>query len=81
MSLTALIALVITFKNSELSPTIYITLMVMLACLGHVNGYVTARYLRFFGNSDFKLAVIISALALPAFIIGVFLVEIFFAYI
>ena len=55
--------------------------MVILALFGILNGYVTARYLRFFGNSDLKLAATISGLVLPAFILGVFFVELFFAYV
>jgi len=56
-------------------------MMVVLALFGVVNGYVTARYLKFFGNTDFKMSVAISALVLPLFIMGVFFVELGLAYI
>ncbi len=80
MVLFGLIAVVICFARAELSETIYTTLMVLLACLGHINGFVTSRYLKFFGNSDFKIATTISSLALPIFIIGVFFFEILLSY-
>ena len=80
MVLFGLIAVVISFAHAELSETIYTTLMVMLACFGHLNGFATSRYLKFFGNSDFRLSTTISALALPVFIIGVFFFEILLSY-
>ncbi len=80
MVLFGLIAVVISFAHAELSETIYTTLMVMLACFGHINGFVTSRYLKFFGNPDFIMATSISSLALPVFIIGVFFFEILLSY-
>ena len=81
MAVFGLLAVVFAFTNGELSPSIYTSFMVMLACFGYFNGFVTARYLKFFGYADFKLATSISALVLPAFIIGVFFAELLLAYI
>lgn len=80
-SVVLLFTIAIQFSNSELSAYIYSSMMVVLALFGVINGYVTARYLKFFGNRDFKMAVGISALVLPLFIMGVFFVELGLAYV
>ena len=48
---------------------------------GYINGYVTARYLKFFGKTDMLFATLMSAVALPLFIISAALLEILFDYV
>ena len=56
-------------------------MMVILALYGFINGYVTARVLKFYGTTDFYFSVIISAFALPMFITGALIFESFFLWI
>ena len=55
--------------------------MVFLAIFGYLNGYVTARYLKFFGVTDLYFTVTVSAVALPLYIVGALALEMFFAWI
>lgn len=52
-----------------------------MALYGYVNGYVTARYLKFFGSPDWTFSAVVSALALPMFFTAAILEEVFFAWV
>ena len=47
---------------------------------GFLNGYVTARYFKFFGKTDLSDAFVICAVALPLYIYSAFIVESIFAW-
>ena len=51
-----------------------------MALGGCLNGYVTARYLKFFGTTDLVLTTVICAFALPLHIVFHLLVEAVFAW-
>ena len=81
MFITLLIAIVFAFANTEWRGQIYEAAVVIMALYGYVNGYVTARYLRFFGASDWSFSAVVSALALPMFFTAAILEEVFFAWV
>ena len=56
------------FTTNSLRPPIATIVMVTLALLGFVNGLVTMRVLKFFGQTDWVFAAVISAVAYPCFI-------------
>ena len=47
---------------------------------GCTNGYVTARFLKFFGQTDLVFTTLICAVALPLYIISALLIESAFAW-
>lgn len=81
MMFAILIAITCAFRNTLWRPYIYTTIMVFLGVFGFFNGYVTSRYLKFFGTTDLILSTTISALCLPLFVVGGLLLEMFFAHI
>ena len=81
MFLTILLAMVIAFENTEWRGQIYEIAMVMLALYGYLNGYVTARWLKFYGATDWNFSAIVSSCALPVYFIGAIITEVFFSYI
>ncbi len=81
MMFTCLIAIVFAFANVLWRPYIYTTMMVILALVGFINGYVTSRCLKFFGTTDWNFSATISAFALPLVITGTCGFELFFAWI
>lgn len=78
---TLLIAITFAFANTEWRASIYQTSLVILALFGYLNGYVTSRYLKFFGTTDWGFSAVISSFGLPLFLTGAFAFELFFAWI
>ena len=81
MFITLLIAIVFAFAQTEWRGYVYETAIVIMALYGYTNGYVTARYLKFFGSSDWSFSAVVSALALPMFFTAAILEEVFFAWV
>ena len=65
-----LLAITFAFTNVVWRPYIYMIVAYSLAIFGYLNGYVTARYLKFFGATDIMLSMTISAVALPLFLLA-----------
>ena len=78
---TTLIAIIVAFANTTWRPYVYTTLMVIMAFYGFLNGYVTSRYLKFFGTTDWNFSASVSAFALPCFIMGALGLELVFAWL
>lgn len=78
---TLLIAITIAFANTLWRPYIYTTTMVILAIWGFFNGYVTSRYLKYFGTTDWNFSASVSAFAFPCFIMGAFFLELVFGWL
>lgn len=78
---TTLLAICLAFANVMWRPYIYTTLMVILAIFGFLNGYVTSRYLKYFGTTDWNFSATVSAFAFPCFIMGAFGLELIFAWL
>jgi len=81
MFLTILLAIVFAFAKTESRSWIYSTSIGMLAGFGYLNGFITARFLKFYGTSDFKFVTIVSSCALPVYFIGAIVFEVFFSWI
>ena len=81
MFFSILIAIIFAFANTLWRPYIYTTMMVILAIYGILNGYVTARTLKFFGTTDWNFSATVSSFALPVFITGAMLFELVFAWL
>lgn len=77
---TLLIAITFAFANTEWRASIYQTMMVILALYGFLNGYVTSRYLKFHGTTDWAFSAVLSSFALPLFISGALAFELVFAW-
>ena len=80
MFFTLLVAIVIAFDNLDWRPQIYTICFVTMAFFGLLNGYMTSRYLKFFGTTDWNFSATVSSLVLPLFITGAFLLECFLAW-
>lgn len=78
---TLLIAITFAFANTEWRASIYSTMMVILALFGYLNGYATARYLKFHSTTDWAFSAMISSFALPLFISGAMSFELVFAWL
>ena len=76
-----LIAISLAFAKTNWRPYIYTTLMVVMAVFGFLNGYVTSRYLKYFGTTDWNFSASVSAFALPCFIMGALGLEQIFAWL
>lgn len=76
-----LIAISLAFAKTNWRPYIYTTLMVVMAIFGFLNGYVTSRYLKYFGTTDWNFSASVSAFALPCFIMGALGLEQIFAWL
>ena len=70
-----LVSIIFAFTNVVWRPFIYFIVAYSLAIFGYVNGYVTARYLKFFGATDVMFSMTISAVALPLFLMVCLAVE------
>ena len=55
--------------------------MLILALFGYLNGFVTARYLKFYGTNDWNFSAIVSALTLPLYYTSACIFEVFFAWL
>lgn len=62
-------------------PYIYTTYFVIIAFFGFINGYVTSRYLKYFGTTDWNFSATVSAFAFPCFIMGALGLELVFAWL
>lgn len=78
---TLLIAITFAFANTEWRASIYQTMLIILALFGYLNGYVTSRYLKFHGTTDWGFSAVISSFGLPLFLSGALGFELFFAWI
>ena len=76
-----LFAIIFAMSGTAWRPYIYTTMMVVLAIYGILNGYVTSRTLKFFGTTDWNFSATVSSFALPIFITGALLFEVFFAWV
>ena len=56
-------------------------MLIILALFGYLNGYVTSRYLKFHGTTDWSFSAVISSFGLPLFLTGALAFELFFAWI
>ena len=81
MFLTILVAATSAFDNNEWRGQIYETSMVLLALYGYLNGFVTARFLRFYSATDWKFSAVVSACALPIYFVGGTFMDVFFSFI
>ena len=75
MLLFLLLSIVFAFANVVWRPYIYNIVAYSLALFGLLNGYVTSRYLKFFGKTDMCLSLTLSAVALPWFLMGSLFLE------
>ena len=76
-----MIAIVFAFGNMNWRPYIYTTYFVIIAFFGFINGYVTSRYLKYFGTTDWNFSATVSAFAFPCFIMGALGLELVFAWL
>ena len=81
MLIVVLTCIVFAFTNVVWRPYIYSIIAYSLAMFGFLNGYVTSRYLKFFGKTDLMYSVTISAVVLPIFLFSCLLLEHFFDWI
>ena len=70
-----LFAIEVAFAEVVWRPYIQSILACTLILCGFLNGYITARNLKFFSLTDLWLSVTTSALALPVFVLGSLLAE------
>ena len=76
-----MIATTTAFNAISWRPYILDTFVCIAVIFGYLNGYVTARYLKFFGKTEMWQATFLSAVALPLCIFSVILIEMFFNWI
>lgn len=81
MFFTFLVCVSIAFANSEWRASVYTICFVIMAIFGILNGYVTSRYLKFFGTTDWNFSATVSSLVLPLFITGALLMECLLAWV
>ena len=81
MAFAVIICVWITFSNTVWRPYFYVIVMTILGFMGFFNGYVTSRYLKFFGTTDMWFSTTVSAVALPLYIVGALIFEMIFAWI
>ena len=81
MFISIFIGITWAFAGSQWRPYIYTYVMVVMAFFGFINGYVTSRYLKFFGATDWNFSAGISAFVLPLIFIGGIVFESFFSWI
>ena len=81
MLLVVLTCIVFAFTNVVWRPYIYGIIAYSLALLGFFNGYVTSRYLKFFGATDLWFSVTVSAVVLPMFLFSCLLLEKLFDWV
>ena len=70
MTTVVLIMMFVFFSNLALRPYVFVTTGVILALMGWVNGYTTARLLKFFNATNWLGSACISAFALPSWLIS-----------
>ena len=68
-------AIICAFGNTNWRPFIGSIIVTTLVFNGFMNGYVTSRYLKFFGTTDLWLSTTLSAVALPIFLIVAMAIE------
>ena len=84
MGVTLFLVMVATttaFNVMSLRPYILDTFVFIAVIFGYLNGYVTARYLKFFNKTEIWYATFLSAVALPLCIFSVIIFEMLFNYI
>lgn len=81
MFFTLLLSIVFAFANTEWRSSVYTMCFVTMAIFGFLNGYVTSRYLKFFGTTDWNFSATVSSLVLPLFITGAMLMECLLSWI
>ena len=70
-----LISIIFFFTNVAWRPHIYRFVAYSLALFGFLNGYMTSRYLKFFGTTDMWFSVTISAVVLPMVLMTCLILE------
>lgn len=74
-------AITVAFANTNWRPYIYTTSLLFLCFCGLFNGYVTSRYLKFFGTTDLVFTTLIGAVGLPSYAISATLLEMLIAHV
>jgi len=81
MMFSVIIAITVAFANTNWRPYIYSISLLFLCFCGLFNGYVTSRYLKFFGTTDLIFTTMISAVGLPMYAITATLLEMLIAHV
>ena len=79
MSVILLIAIMIAFANTRWRSQIYDIIITILAFSGFLNDYVIARYLKFYGATDWRFSALVSALALLVYYTAACVFEVYIA--
>ena len=70
MVMITLIMMVIFLSNVALRPYVFVSSGALLALMGWVNGYTSAKLLKFFGTTDWKSSICLAIFAFPTWLIS-----------
>ena len=73
-----IIATTTAFNAISWRPYIWYAFICIAVTFGYLNGYVTARYLKFFSKTEMRYATLLSAVVLPLCILSVITLEVLF---
>ena len=80
MSFFVLTTICLMTQDTSWRPFFFNFYAVFMAIGGCTNGYVTAKYLKFFGTTDLFFTILVCAVALPLYIITALMIESIFSW-